>query len=167
MKMLISRDRLREKILFDEDLDFEAGCPSHTLEDLGMFLPSDLATEAPDQQMLKTAFGVFVKQLRRRDGVTIYELSQRARIDEDEVRKIEHDPHHKPRPRTVHQLATVFKVPERAMMKLSGATITHDSALKDEAFKFAARSDEMSKLSSAEQKALRDFIKFLAQHSGA
>ncbi|WP_457108660.1 helix-turn-helix domain-containing protein [Methylobacterium sp. P5_C11] len=167
MKMMISRDRLREKIMADADLDSEAGCPSHTLAEIGMFLPSELAEDGADRQKLKVAFGVLVRQLRRRDGVTIYELSQRARVDEDEVRKIEHDPSHKPRPRTVHQLAAVFKVPERAMMKLSGATITHDAALQDEAFKFAARSDDMSKLSSAEQKALRDFIKFLAQHGGA
>jgi transcriptional regulator with XRE-family HTH domain len=167
MKMMISRDRLREKIINDPDLDQEAGFPTSAFETIGMFISPSLAPANDDNVVkLKEAFGLFVRQLRRREKLSMSELSAKARIDEDEIWKIEHDLNHKPRPRTVHQLASVFNLPERSLMKLSGATITRDEAFQQEAFRFAAKSEDMAKLSHAEQKALNEYIRFLADHNG-
>lgn len=166
MKMMISRDRLREKIMSDPDLDQEAGFPTAALETIGMFLSPGLVPANDDAALkLKAAFGVLVRQVRLREKFSVSDLSAKARIDEEEIRKIEHDPYHKPRPRTVHQLAAVFSLPERSMMKLSGATVTRDESFQEEAFRFAAKSDDMAKLSHAEQKALNDYIRFLSDYN--
>ncbi|RYG96074.1 MAG: XRE family transcriptional regulator [Alphaproteobacteria bacterium] len=167
MKMHISRDLLRQKIMADADNEADAGFPTHALEGIGMFLPPELnAANDDDTVRLKEAFGTLVRQLRRREKLTVEGLSIKARVEENELRLIEHDPHHRPRPRTVHQLANVFKLPERAFMKLSGATVTNDTSFYEEAYRFAAKSDDMAKLSLAERKALNDYISFLAKHNG-
>jgi transcriptional regulator with XRE-family HTH domain len=164
MEMLVSRDWIRNKIAADPEMDAEAGVPAALLEDLGMFIPGDLEdTQQPDEKIvrLKLAFGVLIRQLRRRDELSINALAQRARIAEEELRTIEHDPHYKPRPRTVHQLAQYFKVPEREMMKLSGATRTFDAEFQEVAYRFAANSDDLSKLTDAERQALNEYVKYL------
>ena len=166
MKMFISREVLRKKIKEDPDLEVETRNNEIILEMLGMFRSPELNNADDDNVRLKEAFGVFVRQLRRRDGVSVEDLSAKARVDEGELREIEHNPFHKPRPRTVHQLAAVFKIPERALMKLSGATVTNDNSFYEEASRFAAKSDDMTRLTSAERKALNDYIKFLAKYDG-
>lgn len=164
MKMYISRELLRSKIESDPDLEIDAGDAFNVLDQIGMFIPPEIVEPIEDTVRLKEAFGVFVRQLRRRDNLSVDDLSSRARIDAGELREIEHNPHHKPRPRTVHQLATVFKVPERAFMKLSGATVTNDNEFFEEASRFAAKSDDMAKLSLSERKALNEYINFLSKY---
>ena len=167
MKFLISRDKLRQKVTHEHDLMTEAGLPTSALEHIGMFLAPEL-TAANDEETvrLKEAFGTLVRQLRRREKLALEELAAKARVAEAELHNIEHDPHHKPRPRTVHQLASIFKLPERAFMKLSGATVTNDTEFCEEAYRFAAKSDDMAHLSPAERRALNDYISFLAKHNG-
>ncbi len=141
MEMLISQDWLRRKVELDPDMDTDAGPAINVLESIGMFLPADLSSVDQGKVVrLVEAFGVLVRQLRR-------------------------DPHHRPRPRVVHQLATVFGVPERSLMKLSGATITKDHDFEEEAMRFAAKSDDMSKLSREEQRALNDYVKYLVERA--
>lgn len=166
MEMLISKEWLRRKVAGTPDIESDAGTPMAVLEDIGMFLPTDLIAggEAKDAE-LGLAFGVLVRQLRRRDEMTVTELADKAQIDEAEIQSIETDPGYLPRPRTVHRVATVFKIPERAMMKLSGATVSRDTALKEAAQRFAAKSGDLSKLSREEQEALNEFVKYLIQES--
>ena len=164
MQELVSRDWLRRKISEDPDVENDAGLPAALLEDLGMFMPSDLPeAEQEDERIvrLKFAFGILVRQLRLREDMTVAELADRARVAEEELRAIEHDPHCKPRPRTVHQLSQYFEMPEREMMKLSGATRTYDVAFQEAAYRFAAKSDDLSKLTDAERQALDEYIKYL------
>lgn len=160
--MLISDAWLRRKIESTPDIENDAGAPMAMLEDIGMFLPADLSEGTASKDVeLGAAFGVLVRQLRRRDRLSMADLAQKARVDEQEVQAIETDPSCVPRPRTVHQLASVFKVPERAMMKLSGATVSVDTDLKEEAMRFAAKSGDMSQLSRDEQNILAEFVKYL------
>lgn len=162
MEMLISQDWLRRKVESDPDVDTESGPSLATLESIGMFLPTEL-TPADENKVvsLVQAFGVLVRQLRRQKQWTVDELAKRARVDAEDLRQIERDPHFRPRPRVVHQLAEVFGMPERSLMKLSGATITQDNGFQEEAMRFAAKSDDMSKLSRDEQRALNDYVKYL------
>lgn len=166
MKMLISQDWLRRKVESDPDSDTDAGPAINVLESIGMFLPADL-NAAGDEKVVRLvgAFGVLIRQLRRQHQWTIEELAAKARVDAEELRQIERDPHFRPRPRVVHQLSSVFKVPERPLMKLSGATITHDQDFQEEAMRFAAKSDDMSKLSRDEQRALKDYVKYLTEQA--
>lgn len=168
LQMLVSRDWLRDRILADPDVETEAGIPLADFEQLGMFIAPDLVGGAQDEKVveLKMAFGTVVRQLRRRDQMSIAELSQKADVEEEELRHIEHDAAYKPRPRTVHQLASTFRVPTAKFMKLSGATVTVDARFRAEAVKFAARSDDLSQLTDAERRLLNDFVAFLGKQDG-
>lgn len=164
MEMLISQDWLRRKVESDPDMDTEAGPSLNMLESIGMFLPAELTpTDENKVVSLVQAFGVLVRQLRRQKQWTVDELAQRARVDAEDLRQIERDPQYRPRPRVVHQLAAVFGMPERSLMKLSGATITQDNGFQEEAMRFAAKSDDLSKLSRDEQRALNDYVKYLIE----
>lgn len=166
MEMLISQDWLRRRIDADPDLDVEAGVSIGVLESIGMFLSADLVAPEDDKVVrLTEAFGVLVRQLRRRQQWTIDQLAQKARVDPNELRLIERDPQYRPRPRVVHQLAAVFKMPERSLMKLSGATVTRDQEFEEEALRFAAKSDDLSKLTRDEQRALNEYVKYLVDQA--
>ena len=78
---------------------------------------------------------------------------------------VEHDPHFRAKPRMVHQLSDVFKIPERSMMTLAGAMVANDDRIEQAAERFAAMSDDMSKLTREERKLLNDFVKFLAEEA--
>ena len=166
MEMLVSRDWLRRKIDADPDIDADAGTPIGLLESIGMFLPSDLVEDGSNVVRLKHAFGVLVRQLRRREQLSIDELAAKARIDAEELRQVEQDPHFKPKPRLVHQLALVFGVSARSLMKLSGATVTRDERFEEAALRFAAKSDDLSKLTRDEQRVLNEYVKFLSDQGG-
>ena len=170
MQIVKSRKWLRDKILSDPDVANDAGVPVAMLEDLGMFLSPEFSSS--DEQFddnvvrLKQTFGLLIRQLRRRERLTIGELVHKATITEEELRLIEHNPHHKPRPRTVHQLAEYFQVSKMELMKLSGATLTYDEKFQEEAFRYAAKSDDLSTLTQDEQELLNEYIKFLNRGHG-
>ena len=161
MKMLISQDWLRRKVESDPDVDGDAGPFIHALESIGMFLPPDISTAKAQPQPLLEAFGVFVRQFRRQQQWTIEELSARAKVDVEDLRQIERNPRSPPRPRVVHQLASVMRVPERSLLQLSGAAISQDQEFAQEAMRFAAKSDDMAKLSREEQRALNEYVRYL------
>lgn len=161
MEMLISQDWLRRKVESDPDMDSDAGPFINVLESIGMFLPPDIAPAEPQSPRVVEAFGVLVRQFRRQKQWTVEELARRARVDAEDLRLIERQPQVRPRPRIVHQLSAVMGVPERALLKLSGAAVTRDQHFEEEALRFAAKSDDMSKLSREEQRALNDYVKYL------
>lgn len=160
--MLIDNDWLRQAISVSPDTEFEAGGPVVLLNSIGMFLPSDGTEEIPESIVqLKHAFGVFIRMLRRQSSLTITALSTKARIAEEELRKIETDPHHKAGPRTVHLLAEFFDIDPKRMMKLSGAMITANDDMRHQALRFAAKSADLSTLSSEEMETLNEFVKYV------
>jgi hypothetical protein len=53
----------------------------------------------------QVAFGSFIQLLRRRRNLSIEQLAQRADLDLVELVSIEKEPHYRPEPRTVHNLA--------------------------------------------------------------
>lgn len=166
MEMLVSQDWLQRRIDTDPWIDTDAGAPIAVLASIGMFIAPELvANEVADRERVSYSFGVFIRQLRRRDGLSIEKLAQRARIDVEELRLIEHDPHFRAKPRMVHQLSDVFKIPERSMMTLAGAMVANDNRIEEAAERFAAMSDDMSKLTREERKLLNDFVKFLAKEA--
>jgi transcriptional regulator with XRE-family HTH domain len=163
MKMLIDNEWLRRTIAADPDMECEAGGPAALLEDLGMFLPAELTRDGQDPTVVQLhyAFGTFVRLLRRKEGLTVSKLATEIRVAEDELRAIERDPHHKPRPRTVHQLAERFSFAPQQMMKLSGATANTNRKLHDGALRFAAKSDDITRLTPDEERMLAEFVKYI------
>ncbi|OBQ94272.1 hypothetical protein A9K66_27885 [Mesorhizobium sp. AA23] len=103
-----------------------------------------------------------VHQLRRKDGLSIAQLAAKIRVDAAELEKVEKDPSYIPGPRTVHQLAEFIGVSARAVEQLTAASSAQNDNLTEAAHRFAASSDDLSKLSQAERRDLNDFVKVLA-----
>jgi transcriptional regulator with XRE-family HTH domain len=166
MKMLISPDWLRRKIESDPDVDTDAGPSIGLMESAGMFGPTE-AVSTDEAKVLRVvqAFSLLVRQLRRQHQWTIEELAKRALVDVEDLRQIERDPHYRPQPRVVHQLSTVYGVPEHPLMKLSGATVNADHDFEEKAMRFAAKSDDVSQLSDQEQQALNEYVKYLVEEA--
>lgn len=109
---------------------------------------------------LHRGLGALVRMLRRRDQLTVEALADTAKIDVAELVAMETDPSVDPKPRTIYQLATFFKLPPQSLVVLSGA-VTVGDGVRSEAVRFAASSPTMSKLNREEKKLLNEFVRFL------
>jgi hypothetical protein len=111
----------------------------------------------------RIAFGKFVNLMRRRRGFSMERLAQVADLDASELLIIEDDIHHLPEPRTVFKLAETFKVPQQRLMQLAGLAVANDVGLRQEAVRFAARSEVVQKLTPEENSALEAFVAVLSE----
>lgn len=128
---------------------------------------------APEQRLLnapaataeetRIAFGKFVNLMRRRRGLSMEQLADATDLDASELLEIEADLHYVPEPRTVYRLAQTFAVPQRRLMQLAGLTAANDVGLRQEAVRFAARSESVQKLTPEESSALEAFIEVLSE----
>lgn len=148
-------DSLREE---GEDLDdLAARAKKAALRALGVYR----SRTSDDEIALQRSLGVLLQMLRRREGLSEAELAAHARIEIEEIRKIEADPSHAPKPRTIYQLEQFFGLPGRSLVLLSGVAMRSDNELRGEVLRFAAHSTEFDKLSRHERKLLNDFVRFL------
>lgn len=120
--------------------------------------------ETADVEDLHRGLGTLIQMLRRRDRVTVDQLAAQARVDADELRRIELDATFEPNPRTIYQLEQYFELPERSLVILSGA-VRVDSLVRAEAVRFAASSTSIAELSREERRLLNSFVKFLREHT--
>lgn len=111
----------------------------------------------------RIAFGQFVELSRRNKGWNAEKLAAVAGIDPEEVLQIEYDPHVNPEPDAVHKLAEVFGVPSRHLLELAGLVKFRTPHLREEAIRFAARSESIAALSEAERQALEAFVATLSE----
>lgn len=111
----------------------------------------------------RIAFGKFVNLMRRRRGFSMERLAKEAELDTSELLVIEDDVHYVPEPRTVFKLAQAFDVPQRGLMELAGLLVGTDSNFRNEAVRFAARSESVQKLTPEESSALEAFIAVLSE----
>lgn len=129
---------------------------------------------APDERPVRTAavggaeetriaFGRFVNLMRRRRGYSVEELARAADLDLSELLVIEDDLHHIPEPRTVFRLAQAFDVPQQRLMQVAGLAAANDDGLREEAVRFAARSESVQKLTREESQALEAFVAVLSE----
>ena len=163
MKLHFTSEWLRSHIENDPDIECEAGIPLLGAEPLNQFV--DAAPHAPQEDVPKQKTVVLyqlVRQLRRRDRLTRAKLAAKIRIDTQEIETIEAQPEYVPKPRTVHQLAQYLGVPAKAVEQLTSAAHAQDNGLAEAAHRFAASSDDLSKLTRAEKKHFDDFVKVLA-----
>lgn len=167
MKMMITDEWLRNKIEASPETDIDAGLSLTKSDSIDGFLPSNIKSASVEDERvisLRHAFGLFIRNLRLINKLTIAELSKRASIEEAELYAIENDPHNVTKPRTIYQLSNFFKVDRNKMMLLSGSSIVNDEIFEEEALKFAAMSDGVSSLNKDEQQILNEYVKFL--HGG-
>ena len=120
-----------------------------------------------DQETLALHEGLsaLVQLLRRQAHLSEDDLAEAARVDADEIRRIEFDPTYSPSPRTVYQLEEYFSLPERTLVLLSGAVSSRTPGFTDEVLRFTAHSKEIGSLSREEKKLLNKFVRFLTKES--
>ena len=161
---------LRRRIETDPDVETEAGLPITKREVLQAFIPGKSEqtalrhgpeTEAGSRGVV---LATLLRQLRRRDNMDLSRLATELRVPEDELRAIEIDQGFVPKPRTIHQIDHYYKISPRALLKISPAAVEHDPSLDEEADKFAASSESLSKLTRDERKKINDFIKVLSNY---
>lgn len=111
----------------------------------------------------RIAFGKFVNLMRRRRGLSLERLADAADLDASELLVIEDDVHYVPEPRTVYKLAQTFDVSQRRLMQLAGLSAANDLGLRQEAVRFAARSEAVQKLTPEEAAALEAFVAVLSE----
>jgi transcriptional regulator with XRE-family HTH domain len=111
----------------------------------------------------RTAFRMLINLWRRKKGIRLDQLAERADVDLAELIAIERDVRYIPEPRTVYQLANTLGLPTDRMLQLSGNTVVRDSHFGEEAVRFAARAESLEKLTKDEQSAFEEFVKYLSK----
>ena len=128
-------------------------------------LTSFRSAKGSTRQQNEGALGLLLALLRRKEQLTEEELAQRANVDPEEIRRIEFDARYIPQPRTIFQLERHFTLPEKSMLKLSGAIEYDDPAFDREITRFAARAKRLESLTREEVSLLNEFVKFLGKHT--
>lgn len=128
-------------------------------------VPEERPASAPPAIVEETriAFGRFVNLMRRRRGFSMERLAQVADLDASELLVIEDDLHYVPEPRTVFKLAETFEVSQQRLMQLAGLAAANDAGFRQEAVRFAARSEAVHKLTPEESSALEAFVAVLSE----
>lgn len=163
MKMNLTKEWFRQRAALDDRADVSAGMLD--LNRLAAARPPNVESMqgAAEAESPNPAFGRLINLWRRKKGLRIDVLAEKARIDVGELIEIERNLNFVPEPRTVYQLAKTLDLPGERMLELSGNLIVRDSSLGQEAVRFAARSESVEKLSKDEQRALEEFVKFLSE----
>ena len=120
------------------------------------------AAQAETAEENRIAFGKFVRLMRRRRGLSMEKLAEQADIDASELLVIESGSTHLPGARTVFKLAQVFDVSQPRLMELAGLATANDVGLREEAVRFAARSEALHKLTPEESAVLDSFVAVLS-----
>ena len=149
-----------------EDADYEGHSLSmlnRIAEALKQKMTVVMTARDPEVGGVQHAFRLFVQMLRRRHGLTIDKLAQRADIDRDEIVTMERNNGYRPSPLTLHKLCSVFGIPERRMLVLAGAIKETPQGFAERASGFAAQSESFTGLAKEEKKVLDEFVQFLKE----
>ena len=123
--------------------------------DLGML-------SRPEGENTHHVFGRLIEYARRQLGLSVEVLAGQADVDLEELVEIERDDYFMPQVRTVHQLASVLKLPSSRLMQVAGLA-TPRPYVAGAALRFAARSEPTSELSPDERVAFEEFVKVLVE----
>ena len=122
-----------------------------------------MTAKDPEVGGMGHAFRLVVQMLRRRHGLTIDKLAQRADIDRDEIVAMERNNGCRPSPLTLHKLCNLFGIPERRMLVLAGALKDVPQGFSETASRFAAQSESFAGLTKEEKKAVDELVQFLQE----
>jgi HTH-type transcriptional regulator, competence development regulator len=164
MKMNFSKEWLNKRAKLEENRDVSAGTLNlNALQAVSSAAKGEPISVSSEAETPNLAFGRLINLWRRKKGLRIDEMAEKARVEIAELYEIERDIHYTPEPRTVYQLAKTCGFSQQKMLELSGNLTVRDSSLGQEAVRFAARSESVEKLSKDEQRALEEFVKFLSE----
>lgn len=153
MRNIITRDWCLRMAMQEADQEIGAG-----LAALDPVMDGAVQIVEPAVDEAHLAFGRLVELMRRRNGLSLESLAEKADVDVSELVAIEEIPTHRPAIRTIYQLALYFSLPREKLLQLAGLTSRRDSGLVEEAVKFAARSESVAKLTPEERIALEQFV---------
>jgi HTH-type transcriptional regulator, competence development regulator len=163
MKLNLSKEWLTKRAERDDKADVSAGVFSMDMFKSNQHKQKIALTNPPCEEDTRLAFGKLINLWRRKKGLRMEQLAEKANIDLAELIEIERNIHCTPEPRTVYQLARTLGLSNERMLQLSGNVIARDHTLGQEAVRFAARSESVEKLNKDEQRALEEFVKFLSE----
>jgi transcriptional regulator with XRE-family HTH domain len=163
MKMNLSKEWLAKRAAQEDAAEVSAGFFNLAMLGSDSGKPRALPKVSQEQESSRLAFGKLVKLWRRKKGLRMDQLAERARIDLAELIEIENNIDFIPEPRTVYQLAQILGLSKEMLLQLSGNTLKRDATLGQKAVKFAALSESVEKLNKDEQRALEEFVKFLSE----
>jgi|694.fasta_scaffold94929_4 hypothetical protein len=161
MKLSLNKEWFENRIQPNENYEVGAGIPSGTADCTDSTNGGDQGQVIDEEFAESLAFGTLIEFKRRDQRLSVEQLASAARVDVAEIVKIEQDPKYVPHPRSVHQLAMFFNLPQRALLKLSNVTTVHNNQLRNAAYRFAANSSKIAELSREERVAMTEFVEFL------
>lgn len=127
------------------------------------FEPSDTLPTSPTSEETRLAFGRFISLMRRQRRLSVERLAELADVEVVDIVSIEDDLRYVPDPRTVYKLADIFSLSQPRLMQLAGLAIATDDRFREQAVRFAARSESVQKLSPEESAALEAFVYVLSE----
>ena len=160
MKLNYPREWFEQRIEREGNVEIGAGIPA---------APRPVEYAAGTKTRLadtRIAFGQFVGLWRRNKGWNAERLASAAGIAPQEILEIECDPYCEPEPDAVFKLAQVFGIPSRPLLELAGLLAGRTPRLREEAVRFAARSESLAALSDAERQALEAAVAALSEAKG-
>jgi transcriptional regulator with XRE-family HTH domain len=157
MKLKYSKEWYAKRIDLEGESEVGAGLPGR---------PESSDKEKVTFVDTRIALGAFVSLWRRNQGWDAARLAEEAGLEPQEILEIEHDPYCEPEPETVRKLAKVFGLPAKPLLELAGLTEPRTAALREEAVRFAARSESVAELNQHEREAFEAFVTAIARSVG-
>ena len=115
----------------------------------------------------RIVLGTLVELSRRNQGWNAEQLAQRTGIALEKIIEIERDPNYEPEAEAVRKLAGIFGLAPQPLLELAGLVELRTPELREQAIRFAARSEAVVALNRNEREALEMFVsdikKFEAQ----
>lgn len=155
MKLNFSKEWYEYHLSLEGDEEIGIGVPPGFLQQQKNITPFDS----------RIAFGTFVELWRRNKGWGAEELAEKSNLDIEEILEIEHDPNSIPEVSAVYNLAEIFALPVKALLEIAGLTEPQNSNLREEAVRFAARSESIEALNPREKEAFEAFVSTIAETS--
>jgi transcriptional regulator with XRE-family HTH domain len=115
----------------------------------------------PEAETMRFAFRELVRGLRRQKGLTVSQLASKLNLPEPEIAALERSLTCRIKPLVLHKLSEFFGIPQRTMAVLAGAVKDAPLEVREQASRFAAKSDSFAKLTSEEKRVLDEFVKAL------
>ena len=156
MKLDYSKKWYENRIALEGDAEIGAGTPPGTQT-------KALAKSNVAPIDTRIAFGTFVALWRRNRGWDVTKLAEEAGLDAEEILEIERDPHCEPEPDAVYKLAGVFGLSPKPLLELAGLIEPRTPRLREEAVRFAARSESVAALNDREREAFEAFVSAISE----
>ena len=158
MKLNYSKEWYESRIALEGDAEIGAGIPPGVrAKTFGKMQITPVDT--------RIAFGTFVELWRRNRGWDAAKLAETAGLDPEEILQIERDPYCEPKLDAVYKLAGVFGLSPKPLLELAGLAESKTPRLREEAVRFAARSESVAALNDREREAFEAFVRTISETS--